>query len=106
VLYHGLSVLGSGATLGGLMLAAIAVCAIEREFFKASGFAVAAAVLTFFGLMHSEAIGIGQSPMMAGAYLGIAALMAGCTRLSSVPMTQHEIEAEHGGDLDPSGQSA
>src|SRR5271170_5541724 len=50
VLYQGLSVLGSGATLGGLMLAAIAVCAIEREFFKGAGFAVAAAILTFFGL--------------------------------------------------------
>jgi AGZA family xanthine/uracil permease-like MFS transporter len=98
-------VLGSGATLRGLMLAAIAVCAIEREFFRAAGFAVGAAVLTFFGLMHSEAIG-GQSPMVAAAYLGIAALMAGCTRLSGAPMTQHEIEAEHGGDLEPSGQSA
>ena len=55
VLYHGLSVLGGGATLGGLMLAAIAVFIIEREFFKAAGFAVAGAVLTFFGLMHGEA---------------------------------------------------
>src|ERR1700728_2412770 len=91
VLYHGLSVLGSGATLGGLMLAAIAVCAIEREFFKAAGFAVAAAVLTFFGLMHSEAIGIGQSPLVAVSYLCIAALMVGCSRLSTAPMSAHEI---------------
>jgi AGZA family xanthine/uracil permease-like MFS transporter len=106
VLYHGLSVLGSGATLGGLMLAAIAVCAIERQFFKAAGFAVVAAGLTFFGLMHSEAIGIGQSPMVAVSYLCIAGLMVGCTRLSAAPMSQHEIEAQHGGDLEPSGLSA
>jgi hypothetical protein len=32
--------------------------------------------------------------------------MAGCTRLSGVPLTQQHIEAEHGGDLEPSGQSA
>jgi AGZA family xanthine/uracil permease-like MFS transporter len=106
VLYHGLSVLGSGATLGGLMLAAIAVCAIEREFFKAAGFAVAAAVLTFFGLMHSEAIGIGQSPLVAVSYVCIAALMVGCTRLSGAPLTQQEIESQHGDDLVPSGHSA
>jgi AGZA family xanthine/uracil permease-like MFS transporter len=106
VLYHGLSVLGSGATLGGLMLAAIAVCAIERQFFKAAGFAVVAAGLTFFGLMHSEAIGIGQSPLVAVSYLCIAGLMVGCTRLSAAPMSQHEIEAQHGGDLEPSGISA
>jgi adenine/guanine/hypoxanthine permease len=106
VLYHGLSVLGSGATLGGLMLAAIAVCAIERQFFKAAGFAVGAAVLTFFGLMHGEAVGVGQSPLVAVSYVCIAALMAVCSRLSTVPLTQHQIEAEHGGDLEPHGQSA
>jgi AGZA family xanthine/uracil permease-like MFS transporter len=102
VLYQGLSALGSGATLGGLMLAAIAVCAIERQFFKGAGFAVAAAVLTFFGLMHSEGIGLGQSPLISVSYLCIAGLMFLCTRLSAVPMTLHEIEAEHGGDLEPS----
>ncbi|HWW22178.1 MAG TPA: hypothetical protein VNZ06_15360 [Steroidobacteraceae bacterium] len=102
VLYQGLSVLGSGATLGGLMLAAIAVCAIERRFFKGAGFAAAAAILSFFGLMHSEGIGIGQSPLMSVSYLGVAVLMLVCTKLSAVPMTQHEIEAEHGGDLEPS----
>ena len=103
VLYQGLSVLGSGATLGGLMLAAIAVCAIEREFFKAAGFAVAAAVLTFFGLMHSEAIGIGQAPLLAVTYVCVAALMIACTRMHTAPLTQHEIESEHGGDLEPAG---
>jgi AGZA family xanthine/uracil permease-like MFS transporter len=104
VLYQGLSVLGSGATLGGLMLAGLAVCAIEREFFKGAGFAVAAAILTFFGLMHSEGIGIGQSPLMAISYLSIGVLMLLCTKLSAAPLTQHEIEAEHGGDLEPSEQ--
>jgi AGZA family xanthine/uracil permease-like MFS transporter len=106
VLYQGLSVLGSGATLGGLMLGAIAVCAIEREFFKGAGFAIAAAILSFFGLMHSEAIGIGASPLLAITYVCIAGLLVFCTRLSNAPLSQHEIEAEHGGDLEPAEQSA
>jgi hypothetical protein len=53
-----------------------------------------------------NAVYIGQSPLVAVSYLCIAALMVGCSRLSTEPMSAHEIEAEHGGDLEPSGQSA
>ena len=38
---------------------AIAVFIIEREFVKAAAFALAGAVLTYFGFMHGEAVGIG-----------------------------------------------
>ena len=54
--------LGGGSILGGIMLGAIAVFIIDREFMKAAAFALAGAVLTFFGFMHGEAIGIGQTP--------------------------------------------
>jgi AGZA family xanthine/uracil permease-like MFS transporter len=82
VLYHGLSVLGGGAILGGLMLGAIAVFVIERAFAKAAAFAVVAAVLTFFGFMHGEAIGIGQTPTVAFAYLAMAGMLLGCAKFS------------------------
>ena len=62
VLYQGLDVLGGGAILAGIILGAIAVFIIERDFAKAAAFACAGAHLTFFGLIHGEAIGIGQSP--------------------------------------------
>ncbi len=75
VLYHGLEVLGGGAILGGLMLGAIAAFVIERELMKASAFAVAAAVCTFVGLIHGEAIGFGQSLPVACSYLGVAAIL-------------------------------
>ena len=78
VLYHGLALLGGGAILGGLVMGAVAAFIIDRQFFKASGFAVAGAVLTFFGFMHSEAVGINQTPMVAIAYLGVAAVLYGC----------------------------
>ena len=57
VLYDGLQVLGAGAILTGLVLAAIAVFVIERKFEMAAAFAVAGAALTFFGFMHGEAVG-------------------------------------------------
>ena len=74
VLYQGLAILGSGAILTGLVLAAIAVFVIERKFEMAAIFALAGAVLTFFGFMHGEAIGIardadGRAGLRAGGRL-------------------------------------
>ena len=40
---------------------------IDRKFAKASAFALVGAVLTFFGFMHGEAIGFGQTPVVAVA---------------------------------------
>jgi AGZA family xanthine/uracil permease-like MFS transporter len=87
VLYHGLEVLGGGAILVSLILAAIAACMIDRTFNKAAAFALAGAVLTFFGFMHSEAIGIGKTPLVAISYLGVALLLAACAKYGTVART-------------------
>ena len=73
VLYHGLEILGEGSILSGLVLAAMAVFVIERDFVKASAFAAAGAVLTFFGFMHGPAVGIAVTPGVALAYALVAA---------------------------------
>jgi AGZA family xanthine/uracil permease-like MFS transporter len=94
VLYHGLEVMGGGAILGGLVLGAIAVCVIDRRFPKAAAFALAGAVLTFFGFMHGEAIGIGQSPVMALSYLVVSATLFGCAKFAKVSPKPLELEHE------------
>ena len=73
VLYHGLEILGEGSILSGLVQAAMAVFVIERDFVKASAFAAAGAVLTFFGFMHGPAVGIAVTPGVALAYALVAA---------------------------------
>jgi AGZA family xanthine/uracil permease-like MFS transporter len=77
VLYHGLEVMGGGSIIAGLILGAIAVFIIERDFVKASAFSLAGAVLTYFGFMHGEAVGVGDgfgvTPSVALAYAVIAA---------------------------------
>ncbi len=85
VLYEGLAILGGGAILGGLVLGAIGAFIVDREFSKAAAFAVAGAVLTFFGFMHGEAIGIGRTPMVALAYVLVAGWLYGCARYSAAP---------------------
>jgi AGZA family xanthine/uracil permease-like MFS transporter len=85
ILYPGLEILGGGAILGGLVLAAIGVFVIDREFTKAAAFAAAGAALTFFGFIHGEAIGLAKSPAVAASYLIVAAILYGCAR-SAAPV--------------------
>jgi AGZA family xanthine/uracil permease-like MFS transporter len=88
VLYHGLEIMGSGAILISLILAAIAACIIDRAFARAAGFAAAGSLLTFFGFMHSEAIGIAKTPLVALSYLGVAGVLMGCAKFNLASLTR------------------
>jgi AGZA family xanthine/uracil permease-like MFS transporter len=100
VLYKGLAVVGGGSILSGVILGAIGVYIIDRRFLKAAAFAAAGAVLTFFGLMHGESIGVGESPAIAAAYMMVAAVLFGCHQLNTAPAAapageHEEAEEEH-----------
>jgi AGZA family xanthine/uracil permease-like MFS transporter len=107
VLYHGLAVLGGGSILGGLILGAIAVCIIDRNFPKAAGFAFAGSALTFFGFMHGERIGINQTPVVAVSYLSVSLILLACSKFAvTAPLPaepEHGHEAEDTGELMPAG---
>jgi AGZA family xanthine/uracil permease-like MFS transporter len=98
VLYHGLTILGSGATLAGIILGAIAVMIIDRKLDKASYFALAGAVLTFFGLIHSQAIGFARTPEVALAYLVAAGFLYACAKRGAFAPESagHTPVLEHG----------
>ena len=95
VLYDGLVVLGGGAVLSGIVLGSIAVFIIERSFEKAAAFALAGAIFTFFGLIHAEAIGIGQTPQVAVSYLIVSALLMAVAKLGKVAPAPAETAHEH-----------
>jgi AGZA family xanthine/uracil permease-like MFS transporter len=86
VLYHGLELMGGGAILTGLVLGAIGVFIIERQFTQAAAFAMAGAVLTYFGLMHGESIGVGSglgvTPPIVFGYALTALFLYACSRSS------------------------
>jgi AGZA family xanthine/uracil permease-like MFS transporter len=92
VIYHGLEVMGGGSILTGLVLGAIGVFVIERDFVKASAFAFAGAVLTYFGFMHGEAVGIGNglgvTPAVALSYAVVA---AGLYALGKFATSEHFV---------------
>jgi AGZA family xanthine/uracil permease-like MFS transporter len=97
VLYHGLEVLGGGATLAGMVLASIAVFIIDRKFMYAGWFAMAGAVLSFFGLMHGQNIGFAVTPLVALSYAvvgGILFVSAKCAVFVEEPAKAEEPEFE------------
>jgi adenine/guanine/hypoxanthine permease len=97
VLYHGLEVMGGGSILAGLILGAIGVFVIERDFVKASAFAFAGAVMTYFGFMHGEAVGVGGglgvTPGVALAYAVVALgfLAVGKMGVASEPVSHSDV---------------
>nr|WP_205648454.1 hypothetical protein [Acuticoccus kandeliae] len=83
VLYNGLAVLGNGAILTGLVLAAIGVFIIEKRLEYAAAFAGAGAVLTFFGFMHGASVGVAVSPMIAASYGMLAVFLVALAKLET-----------------------
>jgi AGZA family xanthine/uracil permease-like MFS transporter len=98
VLYHGLEVLGGGAILTGLVLGAIGAFVVEKKFMQASAFAAAGAVLTFFGFMHGESVGLAVTPTVAIAYALVAAFLFALSRApetaaAAVPLRDKQMAA-------------
>ena len=91
VLYQGLAIMGGGAIIAGLVLGAIGAFIVDGAFRKAAGFALAGAVLTFFGFMHGEAIGFAKTPLVALSYLVVAGVLFACARSATVarPVAMH-----------------
>jgi AGZA family xanthine/uracil permease-like MFS transporter len=87
VLFHGLEVMGGGSILTGLVLGAIATFIIDRKFVNSAAFAAAGAVLTYFGFMHGESVGIGGgfgvTPSVAFAYAVVAVFLFGCSKITA-----------------------
>lgn len=84
VLLHGLEILGGGAVLTGIILAATAVFIIEKQYWNAAIFSLAGAILTFFGFMHSEHIGFAQTPEVAIGYLMTTVFLVGCAKTANL----------------------
>jgi adenine/guanine/hypoxanthine permease len=89
IIYHGMVRFGGGATLAGLMLGAIAVFIIERDFRNATIFALAAALLSSVGLIHGAAVGFPVNLDIAAGYV----LMAAITGYLAVRKPAEEAEA-------------
>jgi AGZA family xanthine/uracil permease-like MFS transporter len=98
IFYKGLSILGGGSILAGVVLGAITTYIVDRKFMMAGAFAFAGGVLTFFGLMHGEAIGYNQTPTVALSYIVVGGVLVACGKFATVtaPAPEHEEAAPDG----------
>src|SRR5438128_2236234 len=103
VLYHGLEVLGGGAILGGLVLGAVGVFIIEKKFAEAAAFALAGALLSFFGFMHGESVGLAVTPTVAIAYAIIAIFLSRSAAILSAVEPSEQKAVAAAGRVTPTG---
>jgi AGZA family xanthine/uracil permease-like MFS transporter len=101
IMYHGLSILGGGSILAGVILGATTTFIIDRQFAKAAGFAAAGGALTFLGLMHGEEVGTFENPTVVVAYFAVAAVLIACSRFAAVAPLPADKEHEHEGHGEP-----
>lgn len=94
VLYNGLKALGGGAILSGLVIGAIAVFLLDHKPRLAAAYALAGAILAYFGFIHGDQVGVGVSPGIAVGYLLMAAL---CFGFHYLPYTDHAGQPEGSG---------
>ena len=60
VVYDGMALLGGGAVVAGLILGAIAVFVIDREYSRAIVYTIAGAVLSILGFIHATQLALHQ----------------------------------------------
>ena len=77
VLYSGLKTLGEGAVLAGMVLGAIVVFLLQRQFWSAAVAAGAGMLLSWIGLIHGERVQWAANPSVALGYLLLGAVMVG-----------------------------
>jgi len=100
VIYDGLVKMGGGAVLAGLVLGAIAVFVIEREFLKAAIYSGAGAVLALFGFINAGSLACTSSgcdfsktfDVFAG-YLIATGIFLLFVYFKPAPRTEEEVEA-------------
>ncbi len=85
VIYDGLHTLGSGATLAGMVLGAIAVFLIDRRFYHAAAFCAAGGVLSLVGLIHGDKVHIFSNKSIALGY-GLAAVTCLAMTMMRLPV--------------------
>lgn len=73
--YGGMLTLGAGAILVSMIWSSLCVYIIDKELNKGIVVVLVAAGLTFFGIIHTSSIGIGNANDVVIAYLMVAALL-------------------------------
>ena len=92
VIHEGLTKLGEGAVLAGMILGAIAVFMIDRRFVWAAGYSFLGAVLCSVGLIHGAEVSLDFDATQMKLALGYALMGIVCLAFSRMGLPEREID--------------
>jgi AGZA family xanthine/uracil permease-like MFS transporter len=100
VLHIGLTKLGEGAVLAGMILGAIAVFMIDRRFLWAAGYSFLGAVLCAVGLIHGSKVSLDFDAIQLKIALGYAFMGIVCLVFSQMKVPEREIDKDDPIDIE------
>ncbi len=92
VIHEGLTKLGEGAVLAGMILGAIAVFMIDRRFVWAAGYSFLGAILCSVGLIHGAEVSLDFDATQMKLALGYALMGVVCLAFSRMGLPEREID--------------
>jgi AGZA family xanthine/uracil permease-like MFS transporter len=104
VTYLGLTKLGEGAVLAGLLLGAIAAFMIDRRFYWAAGYSALAGVLTSVGLIHGAKVSLDFEAIQMKIALGYFFMAAVCLAFAYLKVPEREIDPNDPADVEEAAE--
>ncbi len=92
VIHVGLTKLGEGAVLAGMILGAIGVFMIDRRFVWAAGYSFLGAVLCSVGLIHGAEVSLDFDDVQMKLALGYALMGVVCLAFSRMGLPERQID--------------
>ncbi len=100
VIHEGLTKLGEGAVLAGMILGAIGVFMIDRRFLWAAGYSFLGALLASIGLIHGAEVSLDFDAVQMKIALGYALMGVVCLAFSRLGVPEREIDATDPVDIE------
>jgi AGZA family xanthine/uracil permease-like MFS transporter len=92
VIHEGLTKLGEGAVLAGMILGAIAVFMIDRRFYWAAGYSFLGALLASIGLIHGAEVSLDFDAVQLKIALGYALMGLVCLAFTRLGVPEREVD--------------
>ena len=104
VIHLGLTKLGEGAVLAGLLLGAIAAFMIDRRFLWAAGYSALAGILASVGLIHGAEVSLDFSSVQMKLALGYFFVAIVCLAFYYLKVPEREVDPSDPADVEEAAE--
>jgi AGZA family xanthine/uracil permease-like MFS transporter len=104
VIHLGLTKLGEGAVLAGLLLGAIAAFMIDRRFYWAAGYSFLAAILASVGLIHGAEVSLDFDAVQMKIALGYALMAVVCLAFAYMKVPERPVDPDDPADMEEAAE--